>query len=300
MDDAIHDANGAACSGRYGAEKRGTLPHVVGQACTLDPFGIQHMILHAVETGEGARPLVLLHGLFGAAGNFGALQRRLSPHTRVIALDLRNHGDSPHAASMSYGEMADDVVETLRALQALPCRLVGHSMGGKVAMRVALQARQAVERLLVADIAPMRYGPVFRGFADAMRALPLGPDLTRAAASATLARAVPDAAIRSFLLQNLRFGARPEWRIGLDAIAAALPEIEGWEPPGPVSYDGPALFVAGAQSDYIRPDYRPAIRALFPQAQILTLKNAGHWLHADNPEGFLGVVSAFFDVRPAG
>ncbi len=256
------------------------------------------MILHATETGEGARPIVLLHGLFGAAQNFGAVQRRLSADARVIALDLRNHGDSPHAASMSYAEMADDVLETLQASQALPCRLIGHSMGGKVAMRVALQAHEAVERVLVADIAPAPYGPAFRGFAAAMQAIPLGPGLTRATAGAALASEIPDAAIRSFLLQNLRFGADPAWRIGLDAIAAALPGIEGWEPPATAPYDGPALFVGGARSDYIRAEHRPGIRALFPHAQVLALKDAGHWLHADNPEGFLRVVSAFFGVRP--
>ncbi len=254
------------------------------------------MILRATEAGEGGRPVVLLHGLFGAAQNFGAIQRRLAASARVIALDLRNHGDSPHAPSMSYAEMAADVLETLRATRALPCRLLGHSMGGKVAMRAALALPDAVERLLVADIAPVAYGPGFRDFAAAMQALPLGPDLTRAAASAALAGTVPDPAIRSFLLQNLRFGAHPAWRIGLDEIAAALPGIEGWEPPTDVTYDGPTLFVAGARSDYIRAEHRPAIRALFPRAQLLALKDAGHWLHADNPEGFLGVVSAFFGV----
>ncbi|MBV9653639.1 MAG: alpha/beta fold hydrolase [Acetobacteraceae bacterium] len=258
------------------------------------------MLLHAAETGEGERPIVLLHGLFGSAQNFGALQRRLGEAARVIALDLRNHGDSPHADTMRYPEMARDVVETLRALRGLPCRLLGHSMGGKVAMQVALQSGGEVERLLVADIAPVRYPPAFRGFADAMQAVPLRPGLTRAAASAALADAIPDAAIRSFLLQNMRFGPQPAWRIGLDRIAAALPGIEGWEAPDAAPFAGPVLFVGGARSDYIQPQHRPAIRALFPQAQIVALKDAGHWLHADNPDGFLRLVAAFFGVRLAG
>jgi esterase len=255
------------------------------------------MLLHAVELGEGERPIVLLHGLFGSAQNLGALQRSLSAAARVVALDLRNHGYSPHADTMRYGEMAADVVETLGALRALPCRLLGHSMGGKVAMQVALQAGGHVERLLVADIAPVRYGPAFRDFAAAMQAVPLRPGLTRAAASADLAAAIPEAAIRSFLLQNMRFGPQPAWRIGLDQIAASLPVIEDWDAADGARFNGPVLFVGGARSNYIQPEHRPAIRALFPRAQILSVKDAGHWLHADNPEAFLRVVSAFFGVR---
>src|SRR6185437_9280962 len=129
----------------------------------------------------------------------------------------------------------------------------------------------------------------FRAYAAAMRAIP--PGTSRAAADAALAAAVPEAGIRAFLLQNFRPGASPPWRIGLAEIAAGLPEIEDWRMTG--RFDGPTLFLAGARSDYIRPEHRPTIRALFPAARFVTLKDAGHWVHADNPEGFVGVVEAF-------
>ena len=249
------------------------------------------MILHAIERGSG-RPVVLLHGLFGRAGNFGAVQRELARKFRVLALDLRNHGDSPHAGGMAYAAMADDVEETLRARAALPCALVGHSMGGKAAMALALRAPEAVSRLVVADVAPVSYGHGMRKYIDAMASIRLTPGLTRAAANAELAESVPDATMRGFLLQNLRFSEQPTWRLGLDEIAAALPDIEGW-PEFATSYGGLTLFIAGARSDYIRPEHRPAVRALFPSGRFVTLKDAGHWVHADNPTAFVAVLEAF-------
>lgn len=248
------------------------------------------MILNAVEAGDDlGPPLVLLHGLFGAARNFGAVQRALSARRRVIALDLRNHGDSPHATEMSYAVMAADVMETLAAKGVLPCVLLGHSMGGKCAMTLALARPDAVAALIVSDIAPVAYPPTFEVFAAAMRAVILADGLTRAEAGIALAGVVPDAGVRAFLLQNLRLG-RPSWRIGLDEIAAALPEIGGWSAPMDGLYEGPAVFIAGARSDYIRPEHRGPIRALFPAARFVTIKDAGHWVHADSPSGFVSVV----------
>ena len=251
------------------------------------------MILHVVERGNGP-PLALLHGLFGSARNFGTVQRELARTFRVLALDLRNHGDSPHADGMSYRAMAEDVLETLRARDALPCALVGHSMGGKAAMVLALQAPEAASRLVVVDIAPVPYGHGRMAYAEAMASVPLTPGLTRITADAALAGAVPDPAVRGFLLQNLRFGAAPEWRLGLKQIIAALPDIEGWPAPSARPYAKPTLFVAGARSDYIRPEHRPTIRLLFPAARFLTLKDAGHWVHADNPAAFVAVLETFF------
>lgn len=250
------------------------------------------MILHAREAGEGS-PVVLLHGLFGSARNLGTVQARLAARHRVLALDLRNHGDSPHAYGMDYATMAEDVRETLAARNALPAALIGHSMGGKVAMRLALAAPEAATRLLVADIAPVAYPPGFGAYAEAMAALPLQAGLTRATADAALAPAIPEASVRSFLLQNLHLGAAPSWRIGLAEITAALPEIEGWNTPPGASYGGPTLFVSGEFSPYIQAEARPTIRALFPAVRFVTLRHAGHWLHADNPDGFVAVASAF-------
>jgi pimeloyl-ACP methyl ester carboxylesterase len=258
------------------------------------------VILHALDLGEprGQPPLVLLHGLLGAARNFGTLQRRLAATRRVVALDLRNHGASPHAAGMDYATMAADVGETLGALGALPAAMMGHSMGGKVAMRLALDTPAAVERLLVSDIAPVAYPDSHGRLVQALLRVPLTPGLTRAQAEAAIADAVPEPEIRAFLLQNLRLGAGadavPAWRVGLAEIAAALPDITGWrDSAGERPYAGRALFVAGERSGYIRAEDRAAIRARFPQARFVTVKQAGHWVHADNPAGFAAVLDAF-------
>jgi pimeloyl-ACP methyl ester carboxylesterase len=249
------------------------------------------MRLNVIDTGAGP-PVVLLHGLFGSARNFGTVQRALSPLFRVIAMDARNHGASPHGAGMRYATLAEDVLETLDALGVARAAVIGHSMGGKTAMTAAIMAPERVGRLLVADIAPVPYRHENESVADAMRAMPLRAGLTRAAAEAALADAVPSQAVRTFLIQNLQFGPQPRWRIGLDEIAAAIPDLEGWETPAG-SYAGPCLFVSGARSDYVLPEHRPLIRALFPTARFVSVKNAGHWLHADNPAGFLSVVEAF-------
>jgi pimeloyl-ACP methyl ester carboxylesterase len=249
------------------------------------------MILNAIQSGEGP-PVTFLHGLFGAARNFGYLQRALSPRFRVIALDMRNHGASPHGADMRYTTMAADVLETLGSLNALPSAVIGHSMGGKTAMVAALRQPEAVGRVLISDIAPVAYQHGNTDIAKALQALPLSSSLTRAQADAALADTVQDASVRAFLLQNLRFGAHPSWRIGLDEIAAAIPDLEGWAPVEGV-FTGPAVFVTGARSDYVQEADRPTIRAQFPRARFVTIKRAGHWVHADNPAGFQSVVEAF-------
>jgi esterase len=257
-----------------------------------------HMILHAIETGPStaAPPLVLLHGLFGQARNFGQIQRALAQRWWVIALDQRNHGASPHAPDMRYGTMAEDVRETLAALCALPAMVMGHSMGGKVAMRLALAHPDAVARLLVSDIAPVVYPPRNHPLVTAMAAVRLRDDLTRAEADAALAGTLPESSVRAFLLQNLKFGSPPEWRVGLREIASALPDLEGWDGPSDTTYPSRTLFVAGSESDFIRAEDRPLIRTLFPAARFVSVKHAGHWVHADNPAGFLAVLEAFLSA----
>ena len=249
------------------------------------------MILHGIEAGEGA-PVVLLHGLFGSASNFASLQRTLAATHRVVSLDLRNHGASPHAPGMAYDDMAGDVLDSMAARGIGAAAVLGHSMGGKAAMRLALMAPGRVSRLVVADIAPVPYRHNNRAVADAMLALPLTPDLTRRQADVLLAPAVPDPGVRGFLLQNLRTGPQPAWRIGLAEIAAALPNIEGWDAPH-ATYPGPVLVIRGERSDFVLPEHRPAIRALFPAARFIGLRDAGHWLHADAPAAFSQVVSGF-------
>ena len=242
------------------------------------------MLLHATETGKGP-PICLLHGLFGRSQNLGALARRWSHTNRVIALDLRNHGQSPHAPVMSYDFMAADVLLTLGQMNALPCRLLGHSMGGKVAMTIALNVPKSVSGLTVADIAPLSYSHGNQDVAAALLRLKLSPGLTRRDADAALAADIPNEAVRGFLLQNLVFGPSPHWRIGLAAIEAAIPAIEAW-PPTQGQYMGPTLFIRGEESDYVPNSAWPTIRALFPAAKLVTIPRGGHWVHADQPAAF--------------
>jgi pimeloyl-ACP methyl ester carboxylesterase len=213
----------------------------------------------------------------------------------VLALDLRNHGASPHAATMSYPEMAADVAETLRAEGAWPAAVIGHSMGGKTAMALALTRPEGVARLLVADIAPVAYPtPLFARYVAAMRAIPLRPGLTRKEADAALVDAVPNPGLRGFLLQNLLFTADPpRWRVALDVIAAEMGAIGGW-PELPGTYGGDVLVLAGDASDYIRPAHHALFTRLFPAARFATIQ-AGHWLHAENPAAFLEQVVAFLE-----
>lgn len=250
------------------------------------------MRLNFVEAGEGP-PVVLLHGLFGAAQNWGSIQRRLAARYRVLALDLRNHGASPRDTVMDYPAMAADVAETIAGVTAAPAAVVGHSMGGKVAMALALAEPQLVSRLVVADIAPVTYPPALRAYVEAMQAITLRPGLSRRDADAALAEVVPEAGIRSFLLQNLRLqDDPPAWRLGLDEIAAAMPALEGF-PETEAQYPGPVLVLAGEQSGYVRPAHTARFEALFPAVRFGTVPAAGHWLHAENPSGFLGLLEPF-------
>lgn len=252
------------------------------------------MRLNAVELGTG-EPLILLHGLFGAAQNFGAIQKRLAMRRRVIALDLRNHGGSPHVDAMDYASMAADVAETLAALGALPAAVVGHSMGGKAAMALTLTRPGSITRLVAADIAPVGHSSTLRPYIAAMRAVPLSSALTRREADAALAATIPEPAIRAFLLLSLRFGAEgPAWRLNLPALAAAMPAIEGF-PAFDTAWDGKVLSLAGGRSDYVDARGMDAFRRLFPSVRFATLEGAGHWLHAEQPEAFVAAIEAFLD-----
>ncbi len=251
------------------------------------------MILQATETGAGP-PLALLHGLFGRSQNLTTLARRLASDFRVIAFDLRNHGASPHAPGMSYREMADDVLETLAARDALPACILGHSMGGKVAMILALTHPDSVSRLVVADIAPIAYRHSNGTLTQALLDLPLPPGLSRGQADRALTDAIPDPGVRGFLLQNLVTGANPVWRIGLQNIAAGMADIEGFPPlADAMHYPGPTLFIRGALSNYVKDEAISVISALFSAAGMKTISEAGHWLHADQPEAFGAAIEEF-------
>jgi pimeloyl-ACP methyl ester carboxylesterase len=253
------------------------------------------VILTTTEAGDGP-PLVLLHGLFGAGQNWGGIRSVLGRRFRVLTPDLRNHGASARDADMSYAAMAADVAQTMQATGMSRAAVVGHSMGGKVAMALALLHPERVERLVVADIAPVRYPPALRGYVAAMQAIALRSGLARREADAALAATIPEAGIRAFLLQNLRFEADPPaWRLGLAEIAAAMPRIEDFAPPPGARFDGPVLVMAGERSDYIHAAHHALFRALFPAVSFATVPAAGHWVHAENLSGFLALLQPFLE-----
>ena len=254
---------------------------------------IARMILNASVTGEG-EPVVLVHGLFGAARNLGILSRALSQSAKVIALDLRNHGESPHGLPMDFATMAGDVAETLDALGVGRMKIVGHSLGGKTAMALALTRPALVERLVVMDIAPVTYDHDYEDYVDAMLAMKLSPSLTRGEADQMLAHTVKAAPMRAFLLNNLVLGAVPRWRVGLKEIQAAMPDLLAWkELSGEMPYMGPALFLRGAESGYVGPAAEGVIDRLFPKAERESIEGAAHWLHADKPREVIAALQAF-------
>lgn len=248
------------------------------------------MIRHGQPT---ALPTLLIaHGLFGSARNWGAIARRMADDRLVVAVDMRNHGTSPWLEEHAYADLAADLAEVIATLGG-PVDVVGHSMGGKAAMVLALTRPDLVNRLVVADIAPVGYGHSHASLIAAMRGLDLQGLDSRAEADRRLSLAVPDPGVRAFLLQSLDLKATPpEWRLNLDALDRAMAQITGW-PDTPGRFDGPALFLAGALSDYVRPDHRPLIKSLFPNARQAKIPGAGHWLHAENPRAFEAALRAF-------
>jgi esterase len=250
--------------------------------------------LAAAEYGKG-KPIAILHGLFGAGRNWTTIARRLATHFQIVAFDLRNHGASPWAPTMDYAEMAEDVHAAMLARGHPEYMLIGHSMGGKIAMVLALAHPAAVERLLVVDIAPVAYPVPYLAYVRAMRALDLGAIIRRSDADVLLADTIRDPAERSFLLQSLVFGdERPCWRLNLEALETALPTLASFPsfPPNS-SYAGPALFIGGGKSLALRPRHESAIKAFFPQAIVAMIEDAGHWVHAERPEAFLALVGPF-------
>jgi esterase len=248
-------------------------------------------------TVTGQPPLLIVHGLFGSARNWGAMARRLADRGLVVVPDMRNHGDSPWADSQTYGDMAADLAEL--AVQHGPMDVLGHSMGGKAAMLLALTRPDLVARLIVADIAPVAYHHSHLPHIAAMRTLDIAGISTRGQADQALALAVADPGIRAFLLQSLDLKSDPHrWRLNLDVLARDMPHITGW-PDVAGQYPGPALFLSGSGSDYVQPSHRAPIKALFPAARFAKIPDAGHWLHADQPRAFEATVRAFFSPPPS-
>ncbi|MGY1690087.1 alpha/beta fold hydrolase [Geodermatophilus sp. SYSU D01105] len=269
--------------------------------------------LHARTLGEAGPRVVFVHGLFGQGKNWTTIAKGLAGDHRVTLLDLPNHGHSPWTERVGYLDMARMVAEELRSFGE-PVTLVGHSMGGKVSMQVALRHPELLRALVVVDIAPSEY-PVSGGRTDdpdeeaspfaayiaAMREVDLGSLRSREEADAALRAAVPSRMVRSFLLQSLvREGLGADggwrWRLNLELLERDLGELRGFpEPPPGARYDGPVLWIAGANSHYVLPEDRPRMEQLFPTTRLVRVKNAGHWVHSEQPQVFLETLKRFLE-----
>lgn len=253
--------------------------------------------LHTTSLGDAGSPVVFCHGLFGQGKNWTTVAKQLASDHRVLLVDMPHHGRSAWSDHFDYLETADQVAGLLSPDD--PVTLVGHSMGGKAAMLVALRHPELVDRLCVVDVSPVDYQHTseFAGYIEAMRALHLDALDRRADADAALADAVPNPVVRSFLLQNLRRdGEGWAWQPNLQVLGRDLARIGGWPSDGlagTAPYGGPVLWMAGQRSEYVHDDYVAAMDRWFPRNRRVTVKGAGHWVHSEQPEVFLEVLRRF-------
>ncbi len=243
--------------------------------------------------GEG-EAVILMHGMFGSYSNLGMVSRYLADHYHTISVDLRNHGDSPHTSTMSYPAMAEDVLTLMDSLGLDRACLLGHSMGGKVAMQMALTYPERVAKLVVADISPVHYGARHDEVLDGLKALDEASIKSRNQAREILESFVSEPGVSSFLLKNVYRLENGEFdlKINLAAIFASYFD-ELTLPPTGQPFHGPVLFVKGENSPYIQDSHKEEILHLFPKATLKILAKTGHWLHAERPEAFNHIVRDF-------
>lgn len=249
------------------------------------------MQLHFQTIGSGD-PLIFIHGLFGSGGNWRSIAKHFSNDYQVISLDLRNHGRSPHSSQQNYNCMADDLLTLMDSCNLQNAHIIGHSIGGKVAMQFATKHPSRVEKLVVVDIATRAYADEHTHLIDAMLAIDLRQHSSRQGVDSALKAKIPNQMVRQFLLMNLhKTEAGFDWRINLTALKdnyihlqAAICESS--------QYQQPCLFVKGNNSDYIREEDKAQLLTHFTKAQFTSL-NTGHWIHAEDPKGFIEIVEQF-------
>ena len=246
------------------------------------------------EYGSGP-PVVILHGLFGSKRNFSAIARRLADTFHVVTVDLRNHGESPWDDRHDYPALAADVAQLIERQLGQPAAVIGHSMGGKVAMLLALTRPDLVKRLVVVDIPPARSRGTPIDYVHAMQAVPLKQLSRRSEVEEALTTSIADPVVRGFLVTNI--ASRPDglaWIPNLDAIERQFDTILDWPTlPEGTRYPGPTLFLTGATSAFVTPEHEPLIHQLFPAVRLEQVAAAGHWVHAEKPEEFLAAVRRF-------
>ena len=240
---------------------------------------------------EKSPPVMIVHGLYGSGRNWGVIAKRLSDQFFVITVDLRNHGDSPWFDTHNYHVMADDLVEVINSLNIKP-NVIGHSMGGKAAMVLALKRPNLVRNLIIADIAPVKYEHDQSQFIEAMQKVDLSKVEKRSDATLALSKFVEDKSLQNFFTQSLDIKAK-RWKLNLKVLRSEMSEILSF-PKIESEFSGHSLFLKGEKSDYIKSEHRKLIKSLFTKARFATFKEAGHWLHAEKPREFESAARLFF------
>lgn len=254
------------------------------------------MNLHYLEYGTG-QPLVVLHGLLGSLDNWHSLNRTFASSFRVLAVDQRNHGRSPHSDLFTYDAMADDVIELLDQLKIPSAHILGHSMGGKTAMQCALNNPHRVDRLVVVDIAPRQYPRLHDEVLDALDSVDLSASTSRQQVDDYLSKRIPDVAVRQFLMKNLARSSAGDflWRPNLQVILHSYEEIARAIDTHQ-TFPGPTLVVRGTRGNYVLESDTPMIKKLFPNSRIIGV-DAGHWIHAEIPKVFADIVMNFLGEK---
>jgi len=251
--------------------------------------------LHFQQLGQGD-PIVLIHGLFGSLENLNMVAKQLSQHYRVISVDVRNHGNSFHQEGMAYTDLAQDVIHLLDYLSIDSCHFLGHSMGGKIAMQIALSSPERVKKLVVADIAPVAYPAHHLTIIKGLQAIDLSKVKQRKDADNQLAKYVDNVGVRQFLLRNITMNDQGEFyfKCSLSNIEQGYPQImRANDAPNGQTFIGDTLFIKGGDSDYILPKHQSIIASLFPNAKAKIIQGTGHWLHAEKTVAFNKVVADF-------
>ncbi|MEI6893365.1 MAG: alpha/beta fold hydrolase [Colwellia sp.] len=259
----------------------------------------QSKLLHYKQKGTGEH-ILLIHGLFGTLENLNMVAKPLTKQYCVTRVDVRNHGDSFHASSMEYTELAQDIINLLDHLKIETCLLLGHSMGGKIAIQVALEHPKRVTKLLVADIAPVSYPPHHLKIIAGLQAIDLSTVVKRRDADEQLAPYVDDISVRQFLLRNLAIDSQGifAFKCSLADISLCYPQVmkSNQLPSNKSPYQGETLFIKGGNSDYILPDHKEAIAKILPNSKAKIIQGAGHWLHAEKTTAFNKIVADFINI----
>ena len=245
--------------------------------------------IHYPSTKSNKTPLLIVHGLYGSARNWGVISKRLSDEREIFAIDQRNHGDSRWYETQSYFDMAGDLQEFLKHFGSMA--VLGHSMGGKAAMALSILKPSLVEKLVIADIAPVSYFHDNTQYIRAMKNVRLDQLATRADAIIQLAESVPEPELRSFFAQSIDLKNK-RWKLNLDVLESEMEKIISF-PQLSGKFEKVSLFLSGALSNYLQITHRPTIKKLFPKAKFAKIPNAGHWLHAEKPREFEAAVRTF-------